>query len=354
MTTWRNRRALAWVAPLTVAGAVAAGGALATAGPSTAAVSLPPLTARQLISNVLAHAAHPAALSGTVHESAALGLPSLPGEASSASLSWQQLITGSHDARVWIDGPARQRVGVLGQLSEAEVVHNGTDLWTYTSATDTATHTVLRARHAQSDAPSADQFTPAGAANYALKAITPSTRVSVADARRVARRPAYSLVLRPKDGRSTVRQVVLSVDAVTFTPLRVQIFGAGSAPAFEIGFSKVSFAKPAASVFDFHTPAGAQVNKTADRGGYSGYEPAPTNGPSDTKVLGSGWTSVLEMRGGAGSFGALADRATTAIPGSANRLLQTALVNAVLRPDGTVFVGAVRPALVEQLAASTR
>jgi hypothetical protein len=63
---------------------------------------------------------------------------------------------------------------------------------------------------------------------------------------------------------------------------------------------------------------------------------------------------VLEIGDAGAQFGGLVDRATTPIPGSANRLLQTALVNAVLRPDGTVFLGAVRPAVVEQLAATTR
>jgi outer membrane lipoprotein-sorting protein len=354
MTIRGNRRALTWLAPLAVAGAVAGGTVLATAGPSTAAPSLRPLTARQLIADVLAHAAHPAALSGTVHQSAALGLPSLPGDASSASLSWQQLITGSHDARVWVDGPERQRIAVLGQLSEANVVHNGTDLWTYTSASNTATHTVLPAARAHADTPSATQFTPAGAATYALKAITPSTRVSVGTAQRVAGRPAYSLVLQPRDGRSTVRQVVLSVDAATFTPLRAQIFGAGSKPAFEVGFSTVHFARPAASIFSFRVPAGARVEKSI-AGSDHGYQgDVPAGAPGGTTVVGSGWTSVLEIPDAGAQLGELANRATTAIPGSANRLLQTALVNAVLRPDGTVFVGAVRPALVEHLAASTR
>jgi hypothetical protein len=81
-------------------------------------------------------------------------------------------------------------------------------------------------------------------------------------------------------------------------------------------------------------------------------------GRSRPRVLGSGWTAVLEIPGVAGPSGAhrlaLPAQLSTPIPGSSNRLIQTALINAVLRADGTVLVGAVRPALLEHLAATTR
>lgn len=352
---WRDRRVLAWLAPLAVAGAVAGGTVVATAGPSTADAALPPISAQALVARVLAGAARPVALTGTLHESAALGLPSLPGDASAASLSWQQLITGSHDARVWIDGAQRQRIGVLGQLSEAEVVHNGTDLWTYTSATNAASHTVLSARH-RSDrtdrSDPAEHFTPQGVAAQAVKAVTPSTAVTVEAAPPVAGHKVYGLVLRPKDARSTVDRVVVSVEARTYTPLGVQIFGAGTAPAFSVQFSKVSFARPAASVFAFAVPAGARVSKTPLQAPVGG--PPEAAGSSSTRVLGSGWTSVLELKGAGANLPAQVAQLSTPIAGSADRLVPTALVNAVLRPDGTVFVGAVRPAALERIAATTR
>jgi outer membrane lipoprotein-sorting protein len=347
---WRNRRSMAWLAPLAVAGAVAGGTVVATAGPPTGMPALSNPSARHLIAQVLAHAASPTPLSGTVHESAALGLPSLPGEADSASLSWQQLLTGNHDVRVWIDGPTRQRIAVLGQLSEAEVVHSGTDLWTYTSATNTATHTVLPANSRAEVRTPAARFTPAGLATEALKAITPSTDVSVESATRVAGRSAYSLVLRPSDSRSTIRRVVLSVDSTTFAPVRVRIFGAASAPAFDVGFSHVQFSRPNASVFNYSVPRGARVTRTPMGGMPSGSSRA--DAPGSTKVLGTGWTSVLEMSGSGGLQSVLPSQLSTPIAGSADRLVQTALVNAVLRPDGTVLVGAVRPALLERLAAT--
>ena len=82
---------------------------------------------------------------------AALGLPDLPGSAQSASLSWSTFLTGTHSVRVWVDGPARQRMAVIGELSEADIVHNGRDLWTYTSDSNTASHTMLPARSRRHD-----------------------------------------------------------------------------------------------------------------------------------------------------------------------------------------------------------
>ena len=47
------------------------------------------------------------------------------------------------------------------------------------------------------------------------------------------------------------------------------------------------------------------------------------------------------------------DLATTSVGNSGARLLHTALVNAVILRDGRVFVGAVQPAFLEHVAATT-
>jgi hypothetical protein len=44
---------------------------------------------------------------------------------------------------------------------------------------------------------------------------------------------------------------------------------------------------------------------------------------------------------------------TTQVGTSGTRLLHTALVNAVLLPDGRAFVAAMRPAALEHIAATT-
>jgi outer membrane lipoprotein-sorting protein len=352
--------------PLVVAGAVAAGVALSTAGTSSASPSLPPRSAAQLL--VAVQRSTTTMLSGTIHENMNLGLPRLPDDQSPASLSVQSLLAGSHTARVWVDGPDRQRLALVGQLSEADVVHNGRDLWTYVSESNSVSHTVLPRSSDVGAVPNMTAYTPTQLANRLLKAITPSTSVTVDPTRTVAGRPAYTLVLRPRDARSTVREVRIAVDASRSVPLRVQLFGAASSPAFQTGFTRISFAKPSARTFRFTKPAGATVStnplgpprvhrlvKGVGIARGTAAEPAhSTSTPS--KIIGTGWTSVVEVgdQVAAGMSGGMLNDLSTAVGTSGQRLLHTALLNAVFRPDGKVFVGAVSPAVLEHVAATTR
>jgi outer membrane lipoprotein-sorting protein len=304
------------------------------------------------------------ALSGQISETANLGIPSLPGDRSTASLSWQTFVAGTHSARVWVDGPQRQRFALLGELSEADVVHNGRDLWTYTSDTNTVTHSVLRTTGAAT--PQLPR-TPAALSAQLLKAVAPSTSVGVGPSRVVAGRTAYTLVIAPRDARSTIRRIIVAVDSRRFVPLQVQIFGGSASPALRIGFTKISFTRPAASTFRFTVPRGAAVSSnplSADRHHETAnpdrrhvQSHASTASGPDTRIIGSGWTAVLELRRGAGAMvGGLPDglgQAASTVPGSSARLLHTALVNAVITGDGRVFVGAIQPALLEHVAATT-
>ena len=52
----------------------------------------------------------------------------------------------------------------------------------------------------------------------------------------------------------------LAIDAKTDVPLRVQVFAkGGTTPAFETGFTTVTFTKQPASVFRFTAPPGTKV-----------------------------------------------------------------------------------------------
>lgn len=355
-----------------VVGAVTAGVVLNSGSASGSSPILPSRTTAELLAAVLRSDA--TALSGDVQEKANLGLPSLPGGQSSASLSWQTFLTGTHAARVWVGGRDKQRVALLGELSEADVVHNGQDVWTYTSDTNTVTHSVLPPGEHTEAAPAAGDATPAAVAARVLKAIGPSTSVTVDPSRKVAKRAAYILVVRPRDARSTVQKVMIAIDASKFVPLRVQVFAAGSTPAFQVGFTNISFSTPPVSTFSFHTPAGATTSndpfgthgRRGDRDRSGPSKPSGTHkthksvAPSEApRVIGTGWTSVLELPGGlAGAHGAGLGSSplgelTTAVGSSGERLLHTALINAVIMPDGRTFVGAVSPALLEAVAATT-
>lgn len=358
----RRRRRLAWLAPIVVAGVIAVGAAVESSGAS-AAPRLAPRTTAQLLTAVAKTST--AALTGTITESANLGLPSLPGEARSASLSWQTFLTGTHSVRVWVDGPTKQRLAVIGELSEADIVHNGRDMWTYTSDANTASHTVLPARSRARDV-TGDQgpmITPAAAVAKILKRISPSTSVKLGPNVTVADHSAYTLVIHPRDTRSTIRKITIAIDSSHYVPLRVEVFGTSGGPALKIGFTEVTFGPPPARMFHFAIPAGATVTKHPfDGTGQQGRDmhvapgtPTPSLGGAAPRELGSGWTSVLEVHNAAalGPAGAMVRALTVPVGPSGMRLLHTALVNVVVTGDGRAFVGAVRPGALEHIAAST-
>lgn len=375
-----GRRAV-WAVPAVVVLVVAGANVLPTSSSASAHPVLAPLSAAELLAGVQGSSTQ--ALSGTVVETVRLGLPDLPGADRSASLDWQSLITGSHTAQVWIDGPDRQRLALTAPLAESDVIHTGRDVWTYASDTQAVTHLALpdpaaSAGHSGSttgsdgQAPDARSLTPAAAADRALQAVDPTTEVTVDRTAVVADRPVYTLVLTPRDTRSTVRRVEIAVDSDTKVPLQVRVFGAADAPAFETGFTEVSFSRPAASVFRFTPPAGSAVT-THDLA-----QPAPATDPAtpdpapdapakaSPTVVGTGWTSVLVLPagslptpagpagpGGGGVSLDLLDRLSTTLP-NGDRLVHTALVNALLTSDGRVLVGAVGPELLTAAAGSTR
>jgi hypothetical protein len=72
-------------------------------------------------------------------------------------------------------------------------------------------------------------------------------------------------------------------------------------------------------------------------------------------VIGTGWTTVVELHDGSltAGVGGTIDELSTSIGTTGERLLHTALLNAVVMPDGRAFVGAVSPALLEHIATTT-
>jgi outer membrane lipoprotein-sorting protein len=374
-----TRRRAAWAAPAVGLAVVAA--AVGIPMVASASPSLPHKTAAQLLVDVAKSGETP--LSGTVVETARLGLPALP-DIGGTAISPAALVAGSHTARVWYDGGDKARIALVGNLAETDLVRNGRDAWLWTSGRNTAQHWRLPA-HATASSPAspaspsspspspsaAESVTPQQAARQALAAVSPTTKVTVDGTASVAGRSAYELVLAPRDSRSLVGDVRIAVDAKTSVPLRVQIHarGATGRPAFETTFTSVSFSKPSASVFRFSPPPGAKVTtsnvahsdvkdtaRTADHG-------------SSPKVIGTGWTAVVELSGvslpaggggeerhhgstAADQLSALT-RAMTPVSGAfgSGHLLRTKLVTVLLLDDGRAFVGAVSPAFLEQAAA---
>lgn len=368
MTRLSRSRSLRWALPAVVAAAVAAAAITTTngAGASEQPV-LPARSAAQLLASV--EQAHPTSLTGTIVETARLGLPSLPTSGDSSggdSLSFQSLLTGSHTMKIWYAGPTKQRLAILAPMSERDVIHNGADLWTYTSTTNEVTHSTL-SPHAREQSPETLSLTPQQAAVAALQAIDPTTAVTVDKTARVAGRAAYQLDLAPRDVRSLIGSVRIAIDAATSVPLRVEVFARGaSTPAIDVGFTDISYGAISPAVFDFTVPAGATVTHGGEQSQTRppvAHPPtaASTGGTRATapggvhRTLGHGWTAVQEL-----SVGPMTQRAagsmlyhlSKAVPGG--RLITTSLVSALITSNGHLFIGAVTGPALEHVAETGR
>jgi len=381
MSVLTSRAALRWAVPAGVLVAILGAGAVRTVISASAGDTLPARSPAQLLADVAS--AQLDAGYGTVVERADLGLPSLPGSlGGEGSSNLNSLVSGSHTLRVWYSGPDKARVALLGSMGESDVIRNGTDVWTWSSATNTATHSTLPAGRDRAPGapgqgapppldPSQLPTTPQQAAGALLAAIDPSTAVSTADTVVVAGRSAYDLVLAPRDTASLVRSVNIAIDGVRHVPLRVQVYPKGSdTPAFEIGFTQVSFNRPDNAQFAFTPPPGATVTdgNTAGKGTpESGAGTAPATRPV---VIGTGWTSVLAARmpqpaatpapnaGGRHNGGTapnldaiLRNLPTVSGTWGTGRLLQARLFSVLLTDDGRVLVGAVTGQRLLQAAA---
>ena len=381
MTLSPTSRRLRWLAPAGVAALVAGAAFTSNATSASGAPKLPARTAAELLASI--QDANPAGLSGTIVTTAKLGLPDLPvGEGSGgATLSLQSLATGSHTFRVWYAGESRQRVAVLGQLSESDVVHNGSDLWTYTSSTRRVTHSTIRQPDdIRGKAKAAIGSTPKELAERTLAALDPSTSVTVDSTARVAGRATYQLLVEPRDARSLIGSIRIATDAETAVPLRVQVFARGAdAPALEAGFTDVSFVVPDASIFTFVPPAGSEVVEEdlgatmLDRG--RGFAGPPVDGSGEVrirveeqsadavggnthgsdKLLGKGWTAVLALPASAayeGAGGDLLQRMATPVAGG--RIITSPLLTVFISDSGPMYVGSVTPEALQTVAATGR
>ena len=281
---------------LVVTGAVIAGLQIPAA---QASPNLPAKTPAQLLASLSSDAKVPP-LTGTVVETASLGLPQLPqmGNASS-TLS---LLTGSHTVKVYYQDASHFRLAVPQPESETDVIADGTKLWLWESTSDSVTEFVPPAGSAgqaeQKVAAKAPVLTPQQAANQVLAAVGKTTLVSVQDNVMVAGDPAYQLVLAPKDHRSLIGRVVIAVDGKYGVPLRVQVYAKGaSSPAFQVGYTALQFVAPSAANFDFTPPPGAKVD-VVNLGKDAGQEPAMPAGQQPASgfgTYGKSWLTVVAL-----------------------------------------------------------
>jgi outer membrane lipoprotein-sorting protein len=317
---------------------------------ANAAVSLPQKTAAQVLA--LAAGEKVTALSATISQTSSLGLPELPTAGTDASAgSAIELLTGSHTARIFMDGSTKQRVQVLDTMAERDLVRNGSDLWLYDSKKKTAVHSTLTASTAMPLQTEGSILTPDQLASKLLASVDSTTTVSLGSNLRVADRTAYQLVLTPKGGGTLVGSVSIVVDSETGLPLSVDVFARSQdVPAFHVGFSKLDLGTPDASLFAFAPPAGATVTEKTPKA-----DAAPPTDAAKPTVSGTGWDAIVAIPAGKNTASAtsspLFGKLTTTVQGG--RLFRTSLVNVLMTDDGRVFVGSV-PVAKLQAAAETK
>ncbi|MFF1304987.1 outer membrane lipoprotein carrier protein LolA [Streptomyces sp. NPDC058307] len=386
----RRRKAARYVVPATVMGVAAATIGLVPALADSGDPNLPKISAQELIEKIAASDVQQ--LSGTVKITTDLGLPNLGGLESSLGSSagpsgsgdgssadpttkLTELASGTHTLRVAADGQDRQKVSLLENAAEYSLIHNGKDVWGYDSKSNSVFHTTA----SKSDGKQKEELpaTPKDLAQGALKAADKTTSVTVEGTAQVAGRDAYRLVIKPKDEGSTVGQITVAVDSKTGLPLKFTLTPAsGGAAVVDAGFTQVSFAKPAASTFDFTPPKGAKVEEGDAKKAPEHSEGLPKGrpgelgkgsadglgkgGPEGLNVIGDGWDSIATFDTGGqgvpsgskvgGDVGGFLDSLGAKVSGKFGKgtVFKTRLINALITDDGKVYVGAVtKDALVK-------
>ncbi|UKA52022.1 DUF2092 domain-containing protein [Arthrobacter sp. FW305-123] len=369
MTRARQRWVPALLIPLALAIAVVFGSVQAGAS-----VSLPPKSPEEILAMVARTQVR--ALSGTVEQNAGLGLPELPASSPGTgpdAASALEFLTGSHTARIYVDGPLKARLQILDRMAERDIVINGQDAWFYNSKDNSATHLSVPTP----DMPMPDEPTPkadsqaiptpeAMAARF-LAAVDATTEVTVAGTSSVAGRSVYSLVLNPRSSVTLVDSVSIDVDSETGLPLAVEVRAKDQAePAYSLAYTQLDLSRPDPALFNFTPPEGATVTeKTVTK------KPLPEKAlPADpaeghgspgqvarnhgVTVSGKGWDSVVAMPAGSAPTELTSNpQLSQALqPVSGGRALTTSLLSILILDDGRVYAGMVPLERLQSAAAA--
>jgi hypothetical protein len=355
-----------------------AGAAILVPVAASGAVDLPDKSAQELIE--FAAASDVDALSGTIEQTSELGLPDLgaltgsmgsgdgsaDGDSEAADIDdLLALATGSHTAKVYLDGP-NARLQVLDQLAERNVYVDGDarEVWYVDSESASATKFLLPSEAEleqlkaeageKADAAPGDAVmpTPDEVLDQALASLDESTEITVGTDSRVAGREVYELILAPRTDDTLVGEVRFAVDGENGVALAASVTARGASdPAFEIAFTQVDFTAPDPAVFAF-TPADgmAITEKELPSPSADGHDGAPMTDAATPVVIGEGWSTVIELPNptdaGADVFAGLEpeqlemlESVTTPVDGG--RVLQTSLLTVLIADDGRVLAGAV-------------
>jgi outer membrane lipoprotein-sorting protein len=287
-----SRRAR-WAVPGTAVAVTAAVVAALQIPAAQASPDLPNRTPAQLLASISSDAKVPP-MTGTVVETASLGLPQLPQTGNPSSLA--SMLTGSHTVKVYYQDAKHYRLAIPQPQSETDIIADGSKVYLWQSSSDSVTEFTQPAGQASQAQPAVTEtpLTPQQAANQVLAKVGQTTLVSVQANVMVAGEPAYQLVLAPKDSRSLVGKVVIAIDGKYGVPLRVQLYakGAGS-PAFQAGYTALQWVTPDPSNFSFTPPKGASVDVVNPDQAKSGA--SAKQGTSGFGTYGKSWLTVASF-----------------------------------------------------------
>ena len=363
-----------WI-PAVLAPAVIVAFAVGASVSANAQVNLEPKTPQQLLEMIAS--SQLTDFSGTTTATVDLGIPRLPdlggtgtlhkpdvapepsnepGSTAGAEaniLSALSAISGTHEARIFVDGPDKARIQVMDSMDEQDFIRNGKTIWTY----DSSDNSVVKATLPEATAKKIPERTgtpptPAELADSLLGMIDPHTEMRVQDSTRIAGRDAYTLELMPRSEDSLVAKVSIGIDAQTGAPLQVIVDAVGQqTPAVSTGFTAFTPETPEAKLFEFTPPAGASVSEAKiphDAKSQLKDHKSPTDKPKNARGLndavhGTGWDSVVVVaaKDVPKELAANDLLKQLATPVQDGKLLHTSLLNVLLTTDGRMVIGPV-------------
>jgi outer membrane lipoprotein-sorting protein len=234
--------------------------------------TLQSISVAQLLAKVGAASKSTSAVSGDITWTNGLipgsDLTGLLSGQSSAPSSLSGLALGG-SGRLWLQQGSGLRLESQGSGSDFVVVAGKNGLWSYSSATGTATQYVppagasAKTPHSSPSAQSSSAD-PLAAIAAGLQRFASTGTVTMGPQTTVAGQPSYLLVMTPASAHTTIGSVQVAIDAKSFVPLRVQVFAKGDTTAtLSAGFTRVSYGHLGSSLFAFTPPAGATVHSQA-------------------------------------------------------------------------------------------
>ncbi|MGH8876706.1 MAG: LolA family protein [Stackebrandtia sp.] len=338
----RTRTARRFAVPAAIAtGAVAVAGGVGIVMAN--ADDLPDKTADQVLSDL--QNSDVDGFSGTVTQTADLGLPNSGTGSGAASLS-----SGEHKLGVMYSGEQNQaKVSQQGDVKETSYIRDADKLYKWNSQSGESFEYTLSGDAATNPIMPVGAWWPGATAEKAADSAK-NAELSLGDEVNIAGYDAYTLIMTPTEDSALADKVEIAVEAETGMPIGTKVFAEdGTEPVFSVTYDELNMETPAPENFEFKAPEGSKVE---DKGefGISG---------SDPSLLGSGFTSIGTMEateeeikeffveeGVSGdAVQAWIDEAKQVDGG---KVLESTLVNAYLTDDGRLYVGSVTPdALIE-------